>query len=142
MNCSVEERRTTLASFDPDLRRLVLAAAPPQLVEGLPDDLRQEASSARKAEQDERQKEFRRLMPPLNELLTPEQIRSANRGTVDEKLALLNSFDGDRRRQILRALPLQAFIDLPALRREAMAANQPQQLVNTELIEHKLFRAL
>jgi uncharacterized protein (DUF1800 family) len=81
-------------------------------------------------------------MPPLNELLSPEQIRSANRGTPEEKLALLNSFDAEKRRQIIRALPPQALTEVPELRREAMAANQPQQLVNAELIEHKLFRAL
>jgi uncharacterized protein (DUF1800 family) len=112
------------------------------VLEGLPDNLREEAASARKAELDERQKEFRRMMPPLNELLSPEQIRSVNRGTPEEKLALLNSFDAEKRRQIVRALPPQAYNELPELRREAMAANQPQQLVNTELIEHKLFRAL
>jgi len=142
MNGSVEERRTTLASFDADTRRLVLAGVPLQVLEGLPDDLQQEAAAARKAEQDERQKELRRLMPPLNELLTPDQIRTANRGTPEEKLALLNAFDPAKRKQILRALPLQAFTDLPELRREAMAANQPQQFVNAEMVEHKLYRAI
>jgi len=142
LNCSVDERRTTLASLDPGVRRLVLVAAPPQVLEGLPDDLREEAARARRTEQEERQKEIRRLMPPLNELLSPEQIRSATRGTVEEKRALLDSFDAEKRRQIIRALPLQAFAELPALRREAIAANQPQQVVQTELIEHKLFRAL
>jgi uncharacterized protein (DUF1800 family) len=142
MNCSVDERRTTLASFAPDTRRLILVGAPPQVLEGLPDELRQEAASARKSEQEERQKEIRRLMPPLNELLSPEQISSVNRGTPAEKLALLDSFDAEKRRLIIRALPLQTFTELPQLRREAMAANQPQQLVNSELIEHKLFRTL
>jgi uncharacterized protein (DUF1800 family) len=142
MNCSVDERRATLAALDPDLRRLVLIGGPAQLLEGLPDDLKQEAASGRKAEQEERQKEFRRLMPPLNELLSPDQMRAVNRGTPEEKLALLGSFDAEKRRQVVRALPPQAMTDLPALRREAMAANQPQQFVNTELIEHKLFRAL
>jgi len=142
MNCSGEERRTALASLEPDIRRLVLAGAPPQMLDGLPDDLRQEAASARTEEQEQRQKEFRRLMPPLNELLAPEQIRVANRGTAAEKLALLDSFDAQKRRQIMRALPLQAFTELPALRREAMAARQPQQFVNGELIEHKLYRAV
>jgi uncharacterized protein (DUF1800 family) len=142
MNCSVDERRTTLASLDPETRRLVLAGVPTQVLEGLPDDLRQEATSARKAEQEARQQDIRRLMPPLNALLSPEQIRSATRGTAEEKLALLESFDAEKRRLIIRALPLQAFAELPAFRREAMAANQPQQVVNTELIEQKLFRAL
>src|SRR5436190_6272598 len=142
MNGSVDERRTTLASLDADTRRLVLAGVPLQVLEGLPEDLQQEAATARKAEQEERQKELRRLMPPLNELLTPEEIRTATRGTPDEKLALLNSFDADKRQQIVRALPLQAFTGLPELRREAMAANQPQQFVNAELIEQKLLRAI
>ncbi len=142
MNGSVEERRTTLASLDTDTRRLVLAGAPLQVLEGLPDDLQQEAAAARKAEQDERQKELRRLMPPLNELLTPDQIRTANRGTPEEKLALFNAFEAAKRKQILRALPVQALADLPELRREAMAANQPQQFVNAELIDHKLYRAI
>jgi uncharacterized protein (DUF1800 family) len=142
MNGSVEERRTTLASLDADTRRLVLAGVPLQVLEGLPDDLQQEAAAARKAEQDERQKELRRLMPPLNELLTPDQIRTANRGTPEEKLALLNAFEAAKRKQILRALPVQALADLPELRREAMAANQPQQFVNAELIDHKLYRAI
>ena len=142
MNGSVEERRTTLASLDADTRRLVLAGVPPQVLEGLPVDLLEEAAAARQAEQDERQKELRRLMPPLNELLTPDQIRTASRGTPEEKLALFNAFEAARRTQILRALPLQALTDLPELRREAMAASQPQQFVNAELIEHKLYRAI
>ena len=111
-------------------------------MEGLPDDLQQEAASARKAEQEERQKEMRRLMPPLNELLSPAQFRTATQGSPDEKLALVDTFDGPRRQQILRALPLQSLAAVPVLRREAMAANQPQQLVNSELIEQKLYRAL
>jgi uncharacterized protein (DUF1800 family) len=142
INGSLEERQRTLAALDPALRRLVLAGAPPQVMEGLPSDLVEEAASARKAEQEERQKEMRRLMPPLNELLTPAQIRTATQGTPEEKLALLDSFDAATRRQIVRALPLPAFAALPALRREALAANQPQQFVNGELIEQKLYRAL
>jgi uncharacterized protein (DUF1800 family) len=142
MNCSAEERRTTLASLAPDVRRLVLAAAPPPMLDGLPDDLREEAASARKAEQEDRQKEFRRLMPPLSELLSPDEIRLATRGSVEQKLAVLNSFDAEKRRQIIRTLPPQAVADVPQLRREAMAARQPQQFVNAELVEHKLYRAL
>jgi uncharacterized protein (DUF1800 family) len=142
LNCSVDERQAILEALEPELRRLVLAAVPPQVLEGLPPDLAQEAATVRKMEQEERQKEFRRLMPPLNMLLSPEQIRTANRGTPDEKRALLNSLDADTRRQVMRALPLPAFIDLPELRREAMAASQPQQFVNQELIEHKLYRAV
>ena len=124
-NGSVEERRNTLASLDPDKRRLVLAAAPPQMLEGLPEDLQQEAAKARQAEQEELQKERRKQMPPLNELLTQEQIRAARTGTVEEKLALFNSFDPQKREQVMRALGPQPFSDLPELRREAMIVTQP-----------------
>jgi len=142
MFCSVQERTVALAAFDPETRRLVLAGGPPQLTEGLPDDLVQEGLSARKAEQEARQKEFRKLMPPLNELLSPEQVRTANAGTVDEKRALIDSLDGEKRRLVLRALPQQALAGLPSLRREALSIAQPQMFVNGELIEQKLYRAV
>ena len=142
LNCSAEERRTMLASFDTETRRLILTAGPPQLLEGLPDDLQQEAKKIRQSEQEARQKETRRLMPPLNELLSPEQIQTTNRGTAQDKIALINSFDADKRLQILRVIPLQSLTDAPELRREALAARQPQEFVNSELIENKLYRAI
>jgi uncharacterized protein (DUF1800 family) len=140
--CSVDERRALLASFDPEKRGLVLAGAPAQVTEGLPAELVQEGFNARKAEQEARQKEIRRLMPPLNELLSPEQIRITNNGTLEDRRALLDSLDADKRRLVLRALPPQALAGLPALRREALAISQPQVFVNNELIEQKLYRAL
>jgi uncharacterized protein (DUF1800 family) len=138
---TVEERRAVLASLDPDVRRQVLMTAPPQVLDGLP-ELQQEIAKEREAEQQARQLEMRRLMPPLNELLTQEQIRTARTGTDEQKVALLSSFDPDMRRQILRAIGPQAFAGLSQFRREAMAATQPQQLVNIELIENKLYRAI
>src|SRR5438046_2386563 len=57
-------------------------------------------------------------------------------------MALLNSLDAETRRQVLRVVPSEALSDLPDLRREAMAVRQPQELVNAELIEHKLYRAI
>ena len=81
-------------------------------------------------------------MPPLNDLLNADQIRIVNRGTNDEKVALINSFDPEKRQQLLRALPPQALMELPELGREAMALRQPQQFVNSELIENKLDRAI
>ena len=102
----------------------------------------QEAAKARQADQEERQKEFRRLMPPLTDLLSPEQIRAAQRGTNEEKIALLNSLAAEKRRQVIRALPPEALSEVPELRREAMGVRQPQELVNSELIENKLYRAI
>jgi uncharacterized protein (DUF1800 family) len=142
MNGSVEERQSTLGALPPETRRLILAAAPPQMLDGLPQEIRDESARLRKAEQEEVQKEMRRRMPPLQELLNPDQIRTARTGTKEEKLALLNSFESEKRQQVMRALGPQAFADLPELRRESLAATQPQQLVHSELIENKLYRAI
>src|SRR5262245_52340270 len=100
LNGSVEERKNTLAALDADTRRRVLASGAPQMLEGLPAEIQEEATQARKTEQEERQKEFRRLMPPLSELLQPEQMRLARQGTKEEKLALINSFDSTKRQQV------------------------------------------
>jgi uncharacterized protein (DUF1800 family) len=142
MSGSFEERLAALASLDPVVRRGVLATAPPQMLEGLPEGIQEEAARARKIEDEERQKERRRLMPPLNELLTPDQVRTGRNGSKDEKVALLNSFDSEKRQQIIRALGPQAFTDLPEFRRQAIAATQPQQLAHSELIDNKLYRAV
>ena len=142
LNGSVEERKNTLASLDPEMRRQVLASGPPQIVEGLPEEIRQEADRMRKADQEERQKQIRLMNPPLNELISPDQMRIGRAGTSEQKLALINSFDGEKRRQVIRGFGPQAFGELPELRREAMAVTQPQQLVNSELIENKLYRAI
>jgi len=138
---TAEERRAIWMSLAPDVRSQLLTSLPPQATEGLP-DLQQEAQKARQAEQEMLRAEMRRLMPPINELLTPEQLRTARTGTDQEKLALFNSLDSQKRQQALRALGPQAFSGAPQLRREAMAATQPQQFVHSELIENKLYRAI
>jgi uncharacterized protein (DUF1800 family) len=143
-NGTVEERLGILASLGSFEREKVLAASAsnPLMLEGLPDNLKQEAAKARQTEQDELQKERMRLMPPLSELLTAEQTRTARQGTRDEKLALINSFESPKRQQILRALGPGPFADIPDLRREVMLITQPQQVANAELIENKLYRAI
>ena len=141
-NGSVEERVTTIASLDPNTRRLILAGAQPQMLDGFPEALKQEAAKARQDEQAELQKERQRLMPPLNELLSPEQQRTARQGTREEKISLIGSLDAQKRTQVLRTLGMGPFNEIPELRREAMVAQQPQQAVNSELIENKLYRAI
>jgi uncharacterized protein (DUF1800 family) len=141
-NGSVDERMNTLAALDPETRRLVLAAALPPMLEGLPDTIQQEAMKERQAEQAFLQKERQKQMPPLNELLPPEEIRTARQGTRDEKIALINSLEAPKRQQVLRALGPGPFGDIPEFRREVMLINQPQQVANAELIENKLYRAI
>jgi len=142
LNCSSDDRLSILDGLDPEKRRLVLAAIPPNALEGLSDALVQEANKARQSEIEERNKELRRQMPPLRELLTPEQLKVATSGSQEERRALLDSFDENKRRQVLRMLPMQSLTAMPALRREAMAVSQPQQFVNFELTEQKLLRAV
>ena len=142
LNCSADERKTILDGLDPDKRRLVLASIPPNALEGLPDAFVQEANNARRLESEERNKEMRRQNPPLRELLTEEQLSVAKSGTEAERLALLDSLDQNKRRQVLRMMPIQTLAAMPKLRREAMAVSQPQQFVNSELTEQKLLRAV
>ena len=63
-NGTAEERKAFLATLDPDKRRQVMAVVAPQQFAGFP-ELQKEAEEARKAQQEEQQKEFRRRMPPL-----------------------------------------------------------------------------
>ena len=64
------------------------------------------------------------------------------RGQPKRKRTLLNSLDAEKRLQVAGTLPPESLADLPELRREAMAARQPAQFVNSELMESKLYRAI
>jgi uncharacterized protein (DUF1800 family) len=78
----------------------------------------------------------------MNTLLTRQQQQTLLRGTPEEKMALLQSFDDQKRREIAAALPPDALADIPELRRISMAARQGPQFVNSELMEHKVYRAI
>ena len=127
---TLEERREVLASLPPEMRSQVIAAAPAEALEGLP-ELQKESDELKK-----------NVQPPKRDILTPDQMRIVRGGTNEQKLALINSFTGEERNQVLRSAGPQAFNNLPQLRREAMAAAQPQQYVNQQLIENKLYRAI
>ena len=138
-----EERRATVEALAPDVRQQVLAAIPPQTLQGLP-DLQKEAERARQIENEKRNRQMaeqqRKLRPPLNELLTPEQARDLQLGTEQEKLSVLNSFDREKRTLVFRSLPPQ---QVPvSFKREAMAAMNPPQAVTAELIDAKLYRTV
>ena len=60
-----------------------------------------------------------------NALLTPQQMQTIRRGTAEEKAALLNSLDPDKRLEALASLTPDAFADLPEFRRISMASRQP-----------------
>jgi uncharacterized protein (DUF1800 family) len=142
---SLEERRAILDKLAPDTRRRVLSLLNPQTFEAVP-ELKQEATKAREVEQEVMsrlaQDEARRLRPPLTELLTPEQSRDIQRGTPEERLAVITSLDAEKRKLVFRALPPQIAQMLPdPYRREALAISNPQAAVMAELVEAKLHRA-
>ena len=137
------ERRAVIDALAPDLRRQTLAAVAPNVFDALP-DLKQQAERARQIQDEIRNRELelqqRRLRPPLSELLTPEQARDLQRGTTEEKLAVLNDLPREKRTLVFRMIPPQTVPD--AFRREALAAAQPRQAVVAELVEAKLQRAV
>ena len=138
---TAEARKAILDSLDADKRRAALARLSPELFEGLP-DLKKEAESARQADAAERQRENRKLNPPLMDLLNPDQMATALRGNPEQIKSLLDYFDPMKRQQIAAALPPQALADLPEIRRMGMRLRQPQQLVFDDLKEGKVFRAI
>jgi uncharacterized protein (DUF1800 family) len=138
-NASVDERRKALESMDAETRRSTLAALPDRLLDGLPEEMRKEAAEARQAKLQELRKELRGM--PMRDLLTRDEMQTMRMGTKEQKRSLLDSFDPAKRQQVFRSLGLQALQEL-GLRREAMAAVQPQQLANADLIENKLYRAV
>ena len=140
-NGTAEERRAAIMALDPEKRVKVLAAVPPNVVEGLP-DLQKEQAAARQKMQEDRQMEMRRMRPPLNELLSPQQVQVALRGTPAQRTALFSTLDLDKLQRLAGSLPPEALASQPELRRTGMMSRSPQQVVIGDLREAKLYRAL
>ncbi len=143
---SPDDRRAVLAGLTPEARRQVLAVAPQQAFEKVP-ELKKEAERARQIQQEiqsrQIQEQQRRRNPQLYELLTAEQSRDIRLGTDEEKTSVIVSLDAAKRRQAYRMLGAQVAQGLPAAyRREALMVSNPQQAVLDELVEAKLQRAI
>jgi uncharacterized protein (DUF1800 family) len=141
LNGGPKERLAILDTLEPAKRTKVLGMIPPANLNNQP-ELQKEAEAARAEVQAERQKEFRRLMPPLNDLLNPEQMQTAMRGSPEQVRNLMEYLDPTTRRQVAMSLPPQAVAALPDLRRQATRARQPQQVVLGDMKEGKIYRAL
>jgi uncharacterized protein (DUF1800 family) len=141
---TLDERLATIGSIDPENLFAVLAALTPKMLEGLPDHLQQLAEKARKTEMSRPQVPLRSVITQAtpNTLLTPEQRRIAQQGTIDQRRALFMSLDAETRKQALRMLPPTAVAGIPELQREALAARQPTVFVNQELVDSRMYRAL
>jgi len=141
LNSTAEERRAALDALTPEKRKQVLTVIPAQQLTGLP-DIQKESEAARQAQQEERQKQIRMLMPPLNELLTQDQIQLALRGNKEQLEELFSFLDPAKRKQVAAALPPQALAQLPEYRRMGLNSKQPPEVVSGDLKEGKVFRAL
>jgi uncharacterized protein (DUF1800 family) len=138
---TAEERKSTLMALDPEKRRKVLAQINPPLVESFP-DLKQEAEEARKMQQEEQMKERRRLNPQLSDLLNPDQMATAQRGNREQLADLFSYFDPGKRELLAAAMPPQSLAEFPEMRRMGMRHRQPQQVLEADLREGKVFRAI
>jgi uncharacterized protein (DUF1800 family) len=140
-NGTPEERKAALDSLDPEKRKQLMAVLSPQQFAATP-ELQKESEDAHKALQEEQQKERRRIMPPLNDILSQDQINTANRGGTEQLTALFAYMDPVRRQQLAAALPQQTLAELPEMRRLGLRLKQPQQIVDSDLREGKVYRAL
>ena len=140
---SAEERLAVIGAIPSENLGPVLAALTPKMLEGLP-ETQKLADKARQTEMARQQLVVRSgvSVTSLNNLLTAEQRRVTQQGSVEERRALLMSLDAPTRKQVLRVLPPPALTGIPELQREALAARQPQVFVNQELIDSRVYRAL
>jgi uncharacterized protein (DUF1800 family) len=140
-NGTAEERKAALMSLAAEKRAEVLTRVGPNVLEGLP-DLQAEATMARQKQQEERMKEARKMRPPLTDLLAPEQVQMATRGTWEQKDALFNSLDPEKRLQVASVLPPPTLAEFPELRRMASVSRNPRSIPVADLREAKLYRAI
>ena len=141
-NGTAEERKAVILSLDPEKRWQVLATVGPNVLEGLPEDVQEEAKLARQRQADERMKQQRKLHPPLQDLLTPAEAQVALRGTKEEREALYSAMDISKKQQVAWALQPAALADFPEMRRMGAVARNPRQVVLQDLREARLYRAL
>ncbi|HTP88614.1 MAG TPA: DUF1800 domain-containing protein [Candidatus Acidoferrales bacterium] len=83
----------------------------------------------------------------LNELLTPQQIRTLRQGTAQQRLDAFLALDNVKQDEVVAALPAGMRQNLfaaapPEVRRRIELANGPQQVVARDLMEGKLLRAV
>ena len=83
----------------------------------------------------------------MNELLTPQQIRTLRQGTPKEKVAAFEALPKEKQDEVIASMPPGVRQSLfaaasPELRRRIELANGPQQIVARDLAEGKLFRAV
>jgi uncharacterized protein (DUF1800 family) len=141
-NGTAEERKAMILALEPETRWQVLATVQPNVLEGLGDEIQQEAKAAKQRQQDERTKEQRKLRPPLSDLLTPDEIAIAQYGAKADREALFNSLGAIKMKQVAMALAPANLSDFPEMRRLNTASRTPRQMVLLDLRDARILRAL
>ena len=140
-----DERAAVLKALDPDKRHQALGQLPPNILSTMSEEFKKEGEEARKAQQDELQKQARVRNPQLNDLLNPDQITAARSGNKDQLTALFAYLDPAKRTQVAALLAnqnAQSLAELPELRRLARMQQQPRQVVSDDTKQAKVFRAI
>jgi uncharacterized protein (DUF1800 family) len=141
-NGTAEERQATLLALDPEKRWQVLATVQPSVLEGLSDDLKEEAKSAKLRQQEERMKEQRKLHPTMQDLLTPFEANIALHGSNNERQQFFDSLDITKRQQLAAAMQPDQLADFPEMRRLGSVLRNPRQVVLQDLREARVYRAI
>ena len=89
MNGTAEDRTAALDAMDPELRAKVLAALPENVAAFTP-KYKDAAEEGRKALQEQRQAQARKLNPQLQDLLQPDELADARSGERARVLAAIN----------------------------------------------------
>jgi uncharacterized protein (DUF1800 family) len=140
-NGTIEERKAVVDALDPDMRKKVLLSVAPMMLAVVP-DLKKEAEDARKAWQEERQKQMAMRTPSLDTLLDPAQRDIVRRGTPSQIGEMLSRFDETKQQQVAAAMPRPQLGGLPEIRRKGIELRQPQEVVMSDLREGKVLRAV
>jgi len=116
--------------------------------QALPDDPVTRAAVARvvrrvKAKKDDADPNAIEPVTPLDQILSPAEIRTLRAGTLDQKREFLAAFPESKIDDLVIALPPPLRFQLlpvanPALRRKMMLMTAPQQLITYDLSEGKL----
>ncbi len=163
-NPELAEKLAPLSSLTMSARELTRAYPPPQVLRAIeqgkqpyPSDPalrdRYQALIALVRERQERKAGAGELPDPapnweaLSNLLTQNELQALRWGTPSQRVALLEALPDARLAAVLTALPQRARRGLfasapPELRRRVLSATQPYQVVNHDLSEAKIYRAV
>ena len=80
--------------------------------------------------------------PQMSSVLTPQQMRTMQRGTPEERMDLIRSLPRDKQEQLMASLPQATRLKLgqfaaPGVRRKLAKENNPEQVVVQDLTEGK-----